>query len=112
MQTYKIMEGLQPSVRKGQSPGQKVRTSQRTRPFRSEEDPRKRQATLDELEKMKNLHTFMEALNKTVDPFTTEEIEIALSQVSKLTGGQLSEQDCQDLFHDYIIDPNKNKSEK
>ena len=47
----------------------------------------------------------MEALNKTVDPFTTEEIEIALSQVSKLTGNQLSEQDCQDLFHDYILTP-------
>ena len=61
---------------------------------------------------MKNLHTLMEALNKTVDPFTTEEIEITLSQVSKLTGGQLSEKDCQDLFHDYILDPNKNKKSK
>lgn len=106
------MEGLQPSVRKGQGSGQKVKSSQRARPFRSEDDPRKRQATQDELEKMKSLHTFMEALNRTVDPFTTEEIEIALSQVSGLTGGQLSEKDCQDLFHDYIIDPNKNKSER
>lgn len=104
------MEGSsQPSVRKAPHPGQKVVSTQRPRTTRTDDEARKRPAVCDELEQMKNLHTLMEVLNKTVDPFTTDEIEIALSQVAKLTGGQLSAEDCQDLFRDFVLDPNKNK---
>mmetsp|Transcript_22068 Transcript_22068/g.21774 ORF Transcript_22068/g.21774 Transcript_22068/m.21774 type:complete len:324 (-) Transcript_22068:33-1004(-) len=51
----------------------------------------------------------MEVLIKSVDPFTTEDIEIALSQVSEQTGGQISKNECKELFQEFILDPHKHK---
>lgn len=54
----------------------------------------------------------MEVLIEGVDPFTTQDIEIALSQVSEQTGGQISKAECRDLFKEFILEPQKSKKSK
>lgn len=54
----------------------------------------------------------MGVLIKEVDPFTTEDIEIALSQVAEQTGGKISRRECQELFHEFILEPQKQKKSK
>eukprot|EP00358_Blepharisma_japonicum_P003106 CAMPEP_0202945236 /NCGR_PEP_ID=MMETSP1395-20130829/6209_1 /ASSEMBLY_ACC=CAM_ASM_000871 /TAXON_ID=5961 /ORGANISM="Blepharisma japonicum, Strain Stock R1072" /LENGTH=345 /DNA_ID=CAMNT_0049645001 /DNA_START=124 /DNA_END=1161 /DNA_ORIENTATION=- len=76
---------------------------------RRDEEGRKKQATSEELEKLKHFYTFIRVLIKEVDPFTTEDIEIALSQVSEKTGGKISKDECKELFHEFILDPQKQK---
>jgi hypothetical protein len=93
----------------GQSGNKKQNSSQKLKLVKRDEDGRRKQATPEELEKMKRVHTFLEALNKTVDPFTTDDIVIALSQVSKLTNNQISEAECSDLFNEFIVAPPKHR---
>jgi hypothetical protein len=57
--------------------------------------------------KLRRLHTFLSVLNASVDPFTTEDIEIVLTNVSRQIGGAFTESECSELYREYIGEPSR-----
>ena len=87
----------------------KVSNIQRPRQYYKEEDSKKKPVTTEELEKIKRFDKLLDQILAQIDPFNLEGFEIADFKLKDRSNKKAQEIDCQDLFKEFILDPQKQK---
>jgi hypothetical protein len=63
---------------------------------------RKRNQSMD-LEKQEKLGLFLDSIIHSIDPFTTNDIEIPLDQMLNYSNHKLTENDCRSIYQEFIL---------
>jgi hypothetical protein len=64
---------------------------------------KRKRKTYSDMDKQFKLGLFLDSIIHTIDPFTTNDIEIPLTKMLKFSNQQLTEADCHSIYSEFIL---------